>query len=60
MVDLKFDAKQDIFKYGEEEESIRVRRLILLEELTILKLFSKCESKDFFLVEAKDLSLIHI
>ena len=52
MVDLKFDAKQDIFKFGEEEESIR--RLILLEELTILKLFSKCESKDFFLVEAKD------
>ena len=35
----KLEADQDIIKSGEEEESIR--RLRLLEESTILKLFSK-------------------
>ena len=51
MVRLKFDAKQDRFKSGEEEESIR--RLRLLEETTILKLFSKMNQKTFFLLRLR-------
>ena len=47
----KLEAEQDLIKCSEEEESIR--RLRLLEESRIVKLFSKVNQKMFFFVEAK-------
>jgi hypothetical protein len=56
MVEEKLEAEQDLIKCSEEEESIR--RLRLLEESRIVKLFSKVKG-DLIIREETRRSLIY-